>query len=290
MSELNKAEKYLLENLTRLAKEGSLDENPRPKWEDGTPAHSLFINGVYETYDVTNGELPITETRPIAIKKGINEIRWIYQYQTSDLEVLENELDVKWWRSWSVGDTNGIGMRYGATVKKYDMMNKLLDGLTTNPFGRRHMLNLYQYADFEETEGLYPCAFNSMFSVSKRGENKDLYLDMTLTMRSSDSLVAGFVNRMQYLALQMMVAKHCNLKIGKFNIFTQNYHIYDRHLEQAEETISRIQQLNKREVQSQPKLILNVPDGTDFYDITVDDFELVDYNPIRPQLRFDLAI
>ena len=287
MSELNKAEKYLLENLTRIANEGCLDENPRPKYKDGTGAHSIFITGVYETYDISKGETPITETRPIYFKKALSEISWIYQLQTSELQPLQ-DMQVSFWDEWKVEGTNGIGVRYGATVSKYDLMNKLLDGLINDKFSRRHIINLYQYADFEESEGLYPCFFQTMFSVSKVDD--EYYLDMTLTSRANDYLVAGFINRIEYLAFQMMVATHCGYRVGNFNVFVQNLHIYDRHLEQAEETIKRINQLRKREVQSRPKLILNVPSGTNFYDIKVDDFELVDYNPITPQMKFELGI
>lgn len=287
MSELNKAEKYLMENLTRLAEEGCLDENPRPKYKDGTSAHSLFITGVYETYDITKGEIPITETRPIYFKKALSEISWIYQLQTSELQPLK-DMSVDFWDEWKVSGTNGIGQRYGATVKKYDLMNKLLDGLVNDKFSRRHIINLYQYADFEETEGLYPCFFQTMFSVRK--VNNEYYLDMTLTSRANDYLVAGFINRIEYLAFQMMVACHCGYNVGKFNVFVQNLHIYSRHAEQVEETVKRIQQLKKREFQSQPQLILNVPSGTNFYDIKPSDFELIDYNPIKPQMTFELGI
>lgn len=289
MTELNKAEKYLLENLTRLAEEGCIDENPRPKWEDGSSAHSIFINGVYETYDLAKGEFPITETRPIYVNKAISEIEWIYGLQTSELKPL-HDLGIRWWDDFEVNNSGNIGQRYGATVKRYDLMNRLLDGLINNPFSRRHVINLYQYADFDETEGLYPCFFMTMFSVTKRNGSDDLYLDMTLTSRANDYLVAGFINRMQYVAFQMRVAKHCGYKVGKFNVFVQSLHIYDKHIEQVQETISRIHQLKKREVQSQPKLILNVPDGTNFYEIKVSDFELVDYHPIKPQLSFEVAI
>lgn len=288
LSELNKAEKYLLENLTRLAKEGCMDENPRPKYKDGTPAHSVFITGVYETYDIGNGELPFSETRPLPFKSSIQEIRVITQLQSNKIEDFES-YGVDWWKDWQVGDTGTIGNRYGYTIKKYDLMNKLLNGLKNDPFGRRHIIDMYQYSDFEETEGLYPCAYSTLWSLRKVKD--EMYLDMTLIQRSSDYLVAGTgINQIQYVALLMMVAKHCGYKVGVFNHLRQNLHIYDRHIEQAEETIRRIQQLKQREVQSQPKLILNVPDGTNFYDITIDDFELIDYNPIKPQLKFDLAI
>lgn len=282
-------EKYLLENLTRLSKSGYRDENPRGRYKsDGKPAHSIMVRGsVFEVFDLQNNELPITETRNIGINTSISELLVIYQDQSNKIEDFEKR-GVNWWKDWDIGDGT-IGERYGATVHKYNLMNELLEGLKNNPFGKRHLLDLYQYADLKETEGLHPCAFLTMWTISE--VNGERYLDLTLVQRSSDALVAGSgINQMQYVALQMMVAKHLGIKVGLFEHLRKNWHIYDRHIEQAEETIKRIQQLKQREVQSQPKLILNVPDGTNFYDITVDDFELVDYNPIKPQLKFDLAI
>ena len=287
--ELNKAEKYFLENLINLGKDGTVDENPRPKWKDGTPAHTIFINGVYESYDIAAGEFPITEVRPIPLKKALGEICWIYQDQTSDIQLLEEKYDVLWWRDWLVDETS-IGVRYGETVKRYNMMNKILLSLKNNPFSRRTIMSLWQENDFAESEGLYPCAFLTMWNVSRRNGSDDLYLDLTLIQRSSDYVVAGHINKMQYVALLMMVAKHLGYKVGKFNHFTQSLHLYDRHVEQSAEMFRRLDELRNRKVQSKPQLILNVPDGTNFYDIKVSDFELIDYNPIKPQLHFPLAI
>lgn len=287
MTELNKAEKYLIENLTRLAIEGCMDDNPRPKWKDGTPAYSAFISPVFETYDISKGETPITELRPIAIKSAIREIEWIYKDQSNDLKLLRDNYNINWWNEFDIGD-DSIGIRYGATVKKYDLMNNLLDGLMNNKFGRRHILSMWQNEDFKESDGLTPCCYSTMFTVRKVKE--DFYLDMTLTSRSSDYLTAGHINRMQYLAFQMMIAKHTSMQVGKFNMLTQNLHIYDKHSDNAIEMLKRVEELKSREVQSQPKLILNVPDGTNFYDISEKDFELIGYIPILPQLKFDLAV
>jgi len=287
LTELNKAEKYLIENLTRLANEGCMDDNPRPKWQDGTPAYSAFISPVFETYDISKGETPITELRPIAIKSAIREIEWIYKDQSNDLKLLRDNYNINWWNEFDIGD-DSIGVRYGATVKKYDLMNNLLDGLMNNRFGRRHILSMWQNEDFKESDGLNPCCYSTMFTVRK--VKNDLFLDMTLTSRSSDYLTAGHINRMQYLAFQMMIAKHTSMKVGKFNMLTQNLHIYDKHSDNAIEMLKRVEELKSREVQSQPKLLLNVPDGTNFYDISEKDFELIDYNPILPQLKFELAV
>ena len=121
-----------------------------------------------------------------------------------------------------------------------------------------------------------------MFDV--RRVDGDIYLDATLTQRSNDMLVAHHINAMQYVALQMMIAKHFGWKIGKFFYFINNLHIYDNQFKQAEELLRR------EPSDCQPRLVLNVPDGTNFFDIKAEDFDLLDYDPVKPQLKFDLAI
>jgi len=179
---LNKVEKIFKDNIKEILENGTWDENPRGRYmSDGKPSHSKFITQVFEKYDLSKGEFPLTTLRPINIEKAISEILWIYQDQTSSLEVLENKHKVKWWRSWQVGDTNTIGERYGQTVANYDLMNKFLNGLKTDPFSRRHIISLWQETDFKKTDGLLPCAFQTIWSARRVG--KDLYLDMTLIQR-----------------------------------------------------------------------------------------------------------
>jgi len=284
---MKKADDLFKENIREILENGCWDENPRPRYEsDGEPAHSVYITQVFEKYDLSKGEMPLTSLRKIAIKNGINEIRWIYQDQTSNLSRLEGEYGIMWWREWEVGDgeekDDTIGLRYGATVDRYDLMNKLLTNLVKDPYSRRHIISLWQEDNFSETDGLLPCAFLTLFSVRK--VNGIMFLDMTLIQRSSDYLVAGHINKMQYVAFMMMVAKHCGYQVGVFSHFVQNLHVYSRHLEQAKELIKR----TPSDMQTTFKL--NVPDGTNFYEITVDDFELIDYKPSIPQLKFELGI
>lgn len=275
---MNKADKYMKENLKEILKNGTSTEghSVRPHWADGTPSHTKFINQVVEKYDISNGEFPIPTLRPVAWKSGIKEILWIYQCQTNSLKILEEKFNIHWWNDWNIGDDT-IGQRYGATVKKYDLMNKLLKGLKEEPYTRRHIINMYQYADFDETQGLHPCAYETVWSV--RGE----YLDMTLHQRSNDYCTAGAINKLQYVALMMMVARTVGLKCGVFMHIVENLHIYDRHLEQAQIM------LNREPSNKQPKLILK-EGKTDFYSFSIDDFELVDFECPYEQLKFELAI
>jgi thymidylate synthase len=245
------------------------DENPRPYWleKDGshTPAHSLFTTQYVETFDISKGEFPITTIKPTAWKTGIREMFWIYQEASNDLKVAREKFGIMWWDSWDIGDGT-IGSTYGAIVKKYDLMNTLLNDITNNPYGRRHIMSLWQEEELRGVIGLPPCAFQTLWTV--RGE----YLDCTLVQRSQDIMGANNINNVQYVALLMMVAKHCKLKPGKFTHFIQNTHIYCRHIPIAKEILSR--PISEK----QPKLIFE-PKSDNFFEFTIDDFKVVDYEP-----------
>lgn len=277
-----KADVIFKDNIKKILMDGVLSENARPKYKNGQTANSKYITGAFAEYDLSKGEFPITTLRPIPIKSAIKELLWIYQDQSNSLDVLENKYNVHYWNDWEVGTTRTIGQRYGAIVKKHDIMTKILKQLSDNPWNRRNIVSLWDYEAFEESEGLLPCAFQTMFDV--RRVNGEIHLDATLVQRSNDMLVAHHINAMQYVAFQMMIAKHFGWKLGKFFYFVNNLHIYDNQFPQAEELLKR------EESDCHPQLVLNVPDGTNFFDIRPEDFELLDYNPVKPQLSFDLAI
>ena len=279
---MTKADTIFKENIRKIMEEGVWSEQARPKYKDGRTANSKYITGAFMEFDLAKGEFPITTLRPIAIKSAIKEMLWIYQDQSNSLDLLEDKYNVHYWNDWEVGDSRTIGQRYGAVVKKHDIIHKILKQLEANPWNRRNIISLWDYEAFEETDGLLPCAFQTMLDV--RRVDGEIYLDATLTQRSNDMLVAHHINAMQYVALQMMIVKHFGWKVGKFFYFINNLHIYDNQFEQAEELLRR------EPSDCKPHLVLNVPDGTNFFDIKPEDFELVDYDPVKPQLKFDLAI
>ena len=227
---MTKGDRYLRNTINMILTEGCMDENPRPHYSDGTPAHTKFINHVIQQYDVQK-ESPIVTLRPTAWKNAVKEILWIYQMQSNKISDL-HDLGIKYWDEWDIGDGT-IGCRYGATVKRHKLMDKLLEGLKNDPFGRRHIMSLWQEDDFSDvtggtTKGLNPCCYETIWNV--RRVNKELYLDMLLNQRSSDYIVSCSINELQYIALLLMVAKHCNMKPGKFTHVIENCQIYDRHL------------------------------------------------------------
>ncbi len=274
---MNKADLYYKNNLKQILEEGSKDENPRPKYKDGTPAHCYYITQIFEEYDINKGEFPLTTLRNTAIKTGIKEILWIYQDQDSSLETAQKR-GINWWNEWNIGDGT-IGQRYGATIKKWDLMNTLLNNLKNDPFSRRHIINMYQESDIKETKGLYPCAYETLWSVRKIGE--ELVLDLTLTQRSNDYIMAGYINKIQYVALQLMVCSHLGYKPGKFCHLVQNLHVYDRHIDAANEI------MQKKSLDIQPYIKLKY--DKKFYDFTIDDFEIVNIDGIS-KLSSDLEI
>ena len=273
---MTKGDYYFRKHLNEILTNGIKDINPRPVWHDGTPAHSYFITQTTETYDLSKGECPLTTIKPTAWKSAINEILVIYQEQSSKLEDFHKH-NVMWWDEWESKDIPGtIGNRYGYVVKKYDLINKLIQGIKENPYGRRHNMNLNQYVDLESSDGLHSCAYETLWSV--RGE----FLDCTLIQRSNDMCAAADINVTQYACLLMMIAKATGYKPGKFTRFVQNMHIYDRHIEIAKEY------LNRESVSPNARIIFE-PKSDNFYDFTIDDFRVEDYEPHK-RIKTELAI
>lgn len=308
---MNKADILCKETLIKILNEGCMDENPRPHYADGTPAHTISFNHWMQSYDLSKGEFPIITLRPIAVKSAIAELLWIYQKQSSDLVVfdellgrpskLDNDgkwLINNWWDEWALRDEKGnyilnedghphIGSCYGATVKEHDLVNSLIEGLKADPDGRRHIINMWQIEDFKKPHGLKPCAFQTNWNI-RHGKDGINYLDMCLYQRSSDYATAGCINQVQY-AVFLIVMAHClDLTPGKFTWFVDNIQLYDRHIQQANEMIAR------EGIECNPYIWVN-PDIKDFYKLTPDDIKLMDYprdeiKAKNPQLKFELGI
>ena len=290
---MTRADLLLVNDIRNILANGTKDENPRPHYEDGTPAYTYFVNHVMRTYNLPK-EFPICTLRPIAWKSAIKELLWIYQDQSSSLHLLKDKYNVNYWDAWESKDIPGtIGVRYGETVRKHNLLNNLINDIKENPYGR--IMSLWQEEDFKESDGLMPCAFLTIWNV--RGE----YLDMCLIQRSGDMITAsgaGGVNEVQYACLQMMIAKATGYKPGKFTHFVANEQIYDRHIDAANELLNRAKQ-QKLDLSTSNghydyefesvKMNFN-PKSDNFYDFSIEDFSLKNYNPIKPQIKLELGI
>lgn len=285
---MTKADKYMYNMIVEIMCYGYKDIDPRPKYADGTPAHTISINHTFRKYDLNSREFPICTLRPQAWKTGIKEIFTIYQKPTNDIATM-HDMGVTWWDEWDIGDGT-IGQRYGATVSRYDLINNLIKDIEKDPYGRRKVVSLWQEQDLHETPGLAPCAFLTIWNV--RGE----YLDMMLVQRSGDMITAsgpGGINEIQYAALLMMIARHTGYKPGVFSHVVANEQIYDRHMDAANEMLERFKiessTWDDTVEPSSPTLVLNEK-RTNFYEMTIDDFTMENYEPMKPQLKLELGI
>ena len=246
-------------------------QNVRPRWEDGTPAHTIKLFGVVNRYDLSE-EFPALTLRRTALKSAFDEILWIWQKKSSNVADLNSHI----WDEWA-GEDGTIGKAYGYQMGvKYkfphgemDQVDNVLWQLKNNPYSRRIMTNLYNFRDLTEMN-LEPCAYSMTFNVTGNR------LNAILNQRSQDTLVANNWNVCQYALLVMMFAQVSGLVPGELVHMIADAHIYDRHVPLVEELISR-------EEYPAPKVRLN-PDVKDFYDFTPDDVWVEDY-VANPQIR-----
>lgn len=267
-----------------ILEHGSFDKNPRPKYSDGTPAHTYSVNHVVQIFDLNKGDFPLISLRNIAVKSAIGEILWIYRDQSNDLKKLA-EYGVTWWDEWDIGDRT-IGQCYGQTVRDHQIIYNLINNLKHDPDSRRHIIDLYQYGDFEKNHGLRPCALFSEYNV--RHEEDGDYLDAFLLLRSSDFTMAGAINQVQYIALLMMLAQICGFKVGNFTSTFVNCQIYDRHIDAVKEMLYR------ESVPANPYLEIT-NNCRNFEEFRLNDFKIRDYprdiiNIKNPKLKLDIGI
>ena len=271
-------------------------EEVRPVWPDtGEKAYTIKKFGVVNRYDLSK-EFPALTLRPVPFKKCVDELLWIWQKKSNKIADLNSSI----WDSW--GDKNGtIGKAYGYQIankyahhvakeedlseypsaeirevvcsyyetKKYcflDQIDSVLYDLKHTPYSRRIMTNIYNFHDLHDMM-LYPCAYSMTFNVTEKDGKK--ILNGILNQRSQDILAANAWNVAQYSVLMHMIARHCDMRVGELVHVIADAHIYDRHVDTIKELITR-------EPLHAPTLWIN-PEKKNFYDFTVDDFELRDY-------------
>ncbi|CBK84014.1 thymidylate synthase [Coprococcus sp. ART55/1] len=246
-------------------------EKVRPKWEDGTYAYTIKRFGVVNRYDLSK-EFPAITLRKTYVKSAIDELLWIWQKKSNNVHDLKSHI----WDSWA--DENGsIGKAYGYQLgvkHKYkegmmDQVDRLIYDLKNNPYSRRMLTNIYVHQDLSEMN-LYPCAYSMTFNVT--GDR----LNAILNQRSQDVLAANNWNVVQYAVLVHMLAQVTGFKPGELVHVIADAHIYDRHIPIVKELITR-------PTHPAPRFYMN-PDVKDFYDFTLDDFRIEDYET-GPQIK-----
>ena len=262
------ADRVFIENCRDIISNGvwDTDRPVRPRWEDGSPAHTVKLFGVVNRYDLSL-EFPIMTLRKTGFRNAIDELLWIWQKKSNNIHDLHSHI----WDAWADG-SGSIGKAYGYQlgVKHHypegdmDQVDRILYDLKHNPGSRRIISNIYNHADLSKMR-LYPCAYSMTFNVSGNR------LNAILNQRSQDMLVANNWNVCQYAVLVYMMAQVSGLEAGTLMHVIADAHIYDRHVPLVEELISR-------EPLDAPRFIID-KSIDDFYKFTVDSFSLEGYEP-----------
>ncbi|HIU78711.1 MAG TPA: thymidylate synthase [Candidatus Avilachnospira avicola] len=245
-------------------------EKVRPHWPDGTPAYTIKKFGVVNRYDLRK-EFPILTLRSTSLKLCTDELLWIWQKKSNNIHDLGSHI----WDEWADPD-GSIGKAYGYQMQvkhkykegMFDMVDRVLFDLKNNPYSRRIMTNIYTFSDLSEMN-LYPCAYSMTFNVTKDRESGKLVLNAILNQRSNDVLTANNWNVVQYAVLVHMIAQVSGMVAGELVHVIADAHIYDRHIPMIEEMLNR-------EPYPAPTFWIN-PDIKNFYDFTVDDVKLENY-------------
>ena len=275
---MSKADEILVNNLKEILTSGVSDEglDVRPRWADGTPAHTVKKFCLVNRYDLSE-EFPIITVRRSYIKSAVDELLWIWQKKSNNIRDLHSHV----WDSWadesgSIGKAYGyqLGVKHKYAEGEFDQVDRVLYDLSHNPQSRRIMTNIYNHHDLSEMR-LYPCAYSMTFNVSGN------VLNGILNQRSQDMVTANNWNVVQYAVLLHMFAQVSGLKVGELVHVIADAHIYDRHIPIVKEIIG-MPRLKA------PKIEID-PDIKNFYDFTVDSFRLVDYECNKTKYNIPVA-
>jgi thymidylate synthase len=260
------ADEIFVANCREILEHGvwDTDQQVRPHWEDGTPAHTVKKFGIVNRYNLKE-EFPILTIRRTYYKTAIDELLWIWQKKSNNVHDLNGHI----WDSWA-DETGSIGKAYGYQLGikhhypegEMDQVDRVLYDLKHNPASRRILTNLYNFADLSEMH-LYPCAYSMTFNVSGRT------LNAILNQRSQDMLAANNWNVVQYAVLVYMMAQVSGLEVGELVHVIADAHIYDRHVPIVEKMLTQKQH-------SAPQFWMD-SSITDFYQFTRDSFRLEGY-------------
>ena len=269
------ADKVFVQNVEEILQYGVSDENEevRPRWEDGTPAHTIKKFGIVNRYDLSK-EFPITTLRRTYYRSAIKELLWIWQKKSNNI----HDLDI--WDKWadesgSIGKAYGyqLGVKHHYKEGDFDQVDRVIYDLKHNPASRRIMTNIYNHQDLHEMN-LYPCAYSMTFNVSG---NK---LNAILNQRSQDMLTANNWNVCQYAVLVQMLAQVCGYVPGELVHVIADAHIYDRH-------IPLIKKMIQQKQFEAPKFIID-KEVKNFYDFTPDSFGFENYQ--FNDMKYDIEV
>lgn len=228
-------------------------------------------------------EFPILTSKQVAFKTSVLEMLWIYQQASNDVRWLK-ERGIKIWNEWEIAEDGSyqgrnineifatrhpdepatdfahtIGTAYGWIVKRYNLLDNLVETLKVSPGNRRMIMSLWQN-EWLETAALPSCVWNSQWNIT------DGRLNLLVTSRSSDVPLGLPFNVSQYAVLCYMLAQVVGVRPGQFTFITNDAHIYENQVDGIREQIARYDKaVADGSLPEAPKLWLN-PEIHDFHD------------------------
>ncbi|MBQ6375968.1 thymidylate synthase [Candidatus Saccharibacteria bacterium] len=254
-------------------------------------------------------EFPILTSKKVAFKTSTLEMLWIYQQASNDVRWLQDR-GIKIWNEWEIAAdgtymgrnineifatthpeepktdfAHTIGTAYGWIVKRYDLLNNLIETLRKNPGNRRMIMSLWQN-EWLPTAALPSCVWNSQWNLI------DGHLNLLVTSRSTDVPLGLPFNISQYAVLCYLVAQIIGAKPGQFTLITNDAHIYKNQIDGIKEHIARYDEAVKSgTLPPAPKLWVN-PDVKNFADFDsskdLKDIKLENYENLGP-IKFPIT-
>lgn len=245
---------------------------------DRTGTGTLSVFGAQARFDLRD-RFPLLTTKKLHLKSIVYELLWFLRGDTN-VRFL-NEHGVRIWDEWA-DETGNLGRVYGAQWRDWrgangihvDQIDKIISNIRENPSSRRLIVNAWNPAEIDEM-ALPPCHVLFQFYVS------DGELSCQLYQRSADLFLGVPFNIASYSLLTLMVAQVCDLQPGDFVHTFGDLHLYQNHLEQAREQLSR-------ECRLLPRMKLN-PAIRRIEDFRLEDFTLLDYDP-HPSIKAPIAV
>lgn len=245
-------------------------------------------------------EFPILTTKQLFIRQAVLEMLWIYQAQSNDVRWLQ-ERNVHIWDLWQIDENgdwrdektgevlkhfdpkfaNTIGTAYGYIVKRFKLMDRLIDSLKNNVNDRRRVISLWQ-DEYLDTAVLPSCVWSSEWDVTNGTLNAWVH------QRSCDVPLGLPFNVTQYAVLLKMLAQVTGLKAGTIDWSIKDAHIYVNQVDGIKEQLERFH--TKGDLKA-PELWLN-PEIKDFYDFDsskdIKDIKLIGYEHMG-KIKFPLT-
>ena len=245
---------------------------------DRTGTGTISVFGYQMRFNLAEG-FPLLTTKKVHLKSIVHELLWFLKGSTNIAYLKENGVSI--WDEWADAEGN-LGPVYGYQWRNWpkpdgshiDQITQVINQIKKTPDSRRLIVSAWNVADVDQMK-LPPCHAFFQFYVA------DGKLSCQLYQRSADIFLGVPFNIASYALLTMMVAQACDLQLGDFVHTLGDAHIYNNHMEQVKEQLSR-------SPRTLPVMRVN-PDVKDIFSFKFEDFTLEDYDP-HPAIKAPVAV